>query len=238
MSGFGGVGTGMMQRWLSGGMGGLTGLSGRTAATAGGGGQQLQDFISQMQAAQDKANAANEARYQQTLAQFENLGQAGRARIGEQTTRQQATAAQDLTSRGLGSTTITQAVRGGIAREGESSIQELNERVAMQKAGVMERRTDAGPDMGMFAGLIQAMMAGQGAAGGGGRSVISGGLGPMARRGLTAFGSPSKYFGPRAASSGRQPGIGGQMDVWGGSGGTRDYGRELLQRSQSMGTFG
>jgi hypothetical protein len=112
-----------------------------------------------MQAAQAKANRMNEERYRKILGQFETLGQAGRARIEQQTARRQAEATQSLVSRGLGGTTITSAVERGIASDAELSRQQLEESVAMQKAGVMERRTDTGPDLGMFANLLQ--MAGQ-----------------------------------------------------------------------------
>ena len=119
----------------------------------------FQDIIKQMQTAQEKANLLNEQRYQQILAQYEGLGQAGRARIEQQTTQRQAEATQSLTSRGLGGTTITSAVERGIASDAETQRQQLEESVSMQKAGVMERRTDTGPDLGMFANLLQ--MAGQ-----------------------------------------------------------------------------
>jgi len=117
--------------------------------------RQSQDIIKQMQTAQEKANLLNEQRYQQILGQYENLGQAGRARIEQQTTQRQAEATQGLTSRGLGGTTITSAVERGISSDAEMQRQQLEESVAMQKAGVMERRTDTGPDMGMFANLLQ-----------------------------------------------------------------------------------
>jgi len=115
----------------------------------------FQDVIKQMQTAQEKANLLNEQRYQQVLAQYENLGQAGRARIEQQTTQRQAEATQNLTSRGLGNTTITSAVGRGIAGDAEMQRQQLEESVATQKAGVMERRTDTGPDLGMFSSLLQ-----------------------------------------------------------------------------------
>ncbi len=119
----------------------------------------FQDIIAQMQAAQEKANLVNEQRYQQILGTFENLGKAGRARIEQQTTQRQAAATQNLTSRGLGGTTITSAVERGIATDAETQRQQLEEGIAVQRAGVMERRTDTGPDLGMFASLLQ--MAGQ-----------------------------------------------------------------------------
>lgn len=158
-----------------------------TAQRAGGG---FQDIIKQMQAAQEKANLLNEQRYQQVLGQFESLGKAGRARIEQQTTQRQAAATQALTSRGLGSTTITSAVGRGIAGEGELQRQQLEESVAVQKAGVMERRTDVGPDLGMFANLLQ--MAGQQQ-----RQPFSFSrrIGPMAAQGLDVFGQPMGRFG-------------------------------------------
>ncbi|MCK5611418.1 hypothetical protein KAR91_56630 [Candidatus Pacearchaeota archaeon] len=145
---------------------------GRTFASpvrpSGGGTSALQGIIKQMQVAQQKANKANERRYQQILGSFENLGKAGRARIEQQTIQRQAQATQSLTSRGLGGTTITSAVERGIASDAELSRQQLEESVTMQKAGVMERRTDEGPDLGMFASLLQS--AGQQRTGG--RSVV------------------------------------------------------------------
>lgn len=194
-------------------------------------------------------------RHEQIMAQMEGLGTAGRARIKRETAQRQAGAAQQLVSRGLGSTTITSAIAGGIAREGETATQELEERVAgqrtgaisaqrgveaqlgmqqvgameragaaatqlgVQKLGMMERRTDLGPDMGQFANLIGALMQGQQGQGtqmppplppspptpmmpqqaaaapaGPQYQIISGGMGPMARRGLTAFGQPMDRF--------------------------------------------
>lgn len=151
----------------------------------------FQDIIKQMQAAQDKANLLNEQRYQQALGQFETLGQAGRARIEQQTTQRQASATQGLTSRGLGSTTITSAVERGIAGDAELQQQQLGESVAVQKAGLMERRSDVGPDLGMFASLLQAAGQGQQQPR---RSVVTR-MGAQAAAGRTAFGTPFRYRG-------------------------------------------
>jgi hypothetical protein len=115
----------------------------------------LQDIIRQLQQAQNKANEANEKRYQDILGLYGNLGQAGMTRIGQAEQQGQAKATQDLTSRGLGNTTVTSAVSRGIASDAELARQSLQEGVAQQKAGVMERRTDQGPDMGMYANLLQ-----------------------------------------------------------------------------------
>ncbi len=161
-------------------------------SSGGGGTSALQGIIKQMQAAQKKANLMNEQRYQKILGSFENLGKAGRARIEQQTTQRQAQATQNLTSRGLGNTTITSAVERGIAGDAETQRQQLEESVMMQKAGVMERRTDEGPDLGMFASLLQS--AGQQQSGG--RSVI-GTTGPGGP------GTPTRWETEQAAANAR-----------------------------------
>lgn len=128
------------------------------------GGGNFSKILQQMEAAQQKANLANEERYKEILAQYENLGEAGRTRIAQQETRQLATGQQGLISRGLGSTTITAGLERGVASDAELARQQLEESVATQKAGVMERRTDVGPDIGMYANLLQAASQGQAAA--------------------------------------------------------------------------
>lgn len=158
-------------------------------ARARGGGQAgLQGIIQQMQAAQEKANLLNKQRFERAMSQFENLGQAGRARIEQQTAQRQAAATQNLTSRGLGSTTITSSVERGIASDAELSRQQLEEGVAVQKAGLLERRSDVGPDLSQFASLLQT--AGQGAP----SRQVSTRMGPMMRAGKDIFGVPLSKF--------------------------------------------
>lgn len=128
------------------------------------GGADFSQIIQQMEAAQQKANLANEERYKEILGMYSGLGQAGRTRIAEQATQQLATGQQGLISRGLGSTTITAGLERGVASDAERQRQQLEESVTMQKAGVMERRTDVGPDIGMYAGLLQSAAQGQAAA--------------------------------------------------------------------------
>ncbi len=190
-----------------------------------------------------------------TFGQAEQLlsqvGQAAQTRIGEQATRAQATTEQGLISRGLGSTTIRQSAQRGIRADEERARQEAEERTAGQKAGlltqragletqiggmkagVMERRTDAGPDLGMYASLIQSAGLGGGGLGGGGpRSAVQGmrgsggmempinpltgqrvtrvtrSLGPMAMAGRSATGQRFQYGGGGGGAGGRVSGGG------------------------------
>ena len=122
------------------------------------------NILKQLQEAQAAANRKNERRYQDILGMYKNLGEAGMTRIGQQEQQQLAQGEQDLTSRGLGNTTIRGSMARGISSEAELNRQQLQESVAMQKGGVMERKTEAGPDLGMYTNLIsQAQQAPQAA---------------------------------------------------------------------------
>jgi hypothetical protein len=114
----------------------------------------LLDIVKQLQAAQTAANKANEQRYQDILGIYSGLGKAGETRIAAGEQQAQAKSTQDLTNRGLGNTTVTGAMSRGIASDAETSRQQLGENIAGLKAGVMERRTDQGPDMGLYANLL------------------------------------------------------------------------------------
>ena len=145
------------------------------------GGSGLMDIVKQLQAAQTAANKANEDRYQSILGTFSSMGQAGEARIGQVEQQAQAKNTQDLTNRGLGNTTVTSSTNRGIASDAEAARQQLAENVATSKAGVMERKTDQGPDMSMYANLLSKASTAQATQGNklgpGGRTLISGGTG-------------------------------------------------------------
>ena len=147
------------------------------------GGSGLMDIVKQLQAAQTAANKANEQRYQDILGQYDTLGKAGETRIQQTEQQAQAKSTQDLTARGLGNTTITSAASRGIASDAEASRQQLQEGITQQKVGVMERKTEQGPDMSMYANLLQKAAAGQqgNKLGPGGRTLVSGGTGDWAQ---------------------------------------------------------
>jgi len=118
-------------------------------------GGEYADVFKKLQKSWKAANTANETRYQGILDQYSNLGQAGMTRIGQQEQQAMASGTQDLASRGLGNTTIRGSMARGVASDAELARQQLGESVATQKAGVMERRTDEGPDLAMFSNLLQ-----------------------------------------------------------------------------------
>jgi hypothetical protein len=134
----------------------------------------LQNIMQQLQSSQNAANVANQQRYKDILGMYSNLGKSGEARIAEKETQAQAANTQNLTSRGLGNTTVTSSTNRGIASDAEFSRQALGEQVAQLQGGVMERATQQGPNLSMYANLIQQAMAGQTA---GRQRTISGGQG-------------------------------------------------------------
>lgn len=119
----------------------------------------ITDIIKRFEAAQQSANKANEDRYQQILSSLSGMGGSARRRVDQQATQAGGAADQDLISRGLGNTTVRSSVQRGIASDKELANQTIDEQVAGMKAGVMERRNDEGPDLSMYANLIQAASA-------------------------------------------------------------------------------
>lgn len=195
-----------------------------------------QSLIDQITQGRNDANTANKGRYTEIKGLLEALigrsgttydeilrnlstqGREAKFNVGQQAKRSAASAAQDLTNRGLGNTTITSSVNRGIQSDAARARQNIDEGLAAQQAGVrqsrlqsdiqttgmlsglIERRNDTGPDLSLYASLLQqAMAAGAGGVGGSG----AGG------RTSTVIGPGSSSFGALRRSAG------------GGSGGGR-----------------
>ena len=167
----------------------------------------LQDIMKQLTASQNQANAANQQRYTDILGMYSSLGTSGAQQIAEQTAQQQAKSTSDLTSRGLGNTTVTSAMSNQIASLGQSNQLALQESLTGKEAGVMEAMNQKGPDLSMYSNLIQQAMAGQTAnrqrtvSGGTGGTYQAGGWNP-ANQGASA----SAYGGGQAQYSQTQGG--------------------------------
>lgn len=136
--------------------------------------------------------------------------------------RGQAMGMQNLISSGLESTTITGAMMRGVEEDRRRGMQAVEEQQAGRQMGLLTQqagqefgmsgkiadfiaaRSDIGPDIGQFAGLVQQAAA----AGDTSRPITTfGGMGPMARAGLDVFGSPlGSKFGRGGLSTGGTPG--------------------------------
>jgi len=111
--------------------------------------------------------------YSEAMGEVRKLGKTRESDIQRDAVRQGAAAEQDLISRGLGNTTIRSSVQRGVEEDRQRSLNMLAEMLAGQRAGVLqdragleaqlggqiagaiERRSDIGPDTGLYAGLIQ-----------------------------------------------------------------------------------
>ncbi len=139
-----------------------------------------QAILRMFQELQDKANEANEQRYQDILEQlgitqgqvggtydevFELLGTMGdaeRQRIGSQASRAGAQSTQSLISRGLGSTTIQDSMQRRIDEEENRSNLALEEAISGQKAGALMGRAGSEERMGSLIASMMEMRTDQG----------------------------------------------------------------------------
>ena len=76
-------------------------------------------------------------------AQLAQVGDAAHSRIRDTAQQQFAAADQDLTTRGLGNTTIRESARRGVNLDAQRAANELDEGLAAQRAGLLERRAGA-----------------------------------------------------------------------------------------------
>jgi len=133
----------------------------------------ISDPYKQFETAQEKANAANEARYKEGLGKYQQVegiydpkgtfGAGQEAAINVQKQRDVAAGMQSLVGAGMGNTTIAaslpQAWESNVGSQARLNLADLrSERQAGAKvgtAGFIERRTDKAPDMGQYANLVQ-----------------------------------------------------------------------------------
>ena len=151
----------------------------------------LDAMISQVQRSQNLANQANAARYQQALAQMQaarqnltglygragqyvqDIGQAAATDVGLGAQRTYGGLHQDLTSRGLGNSTVLASIARGVEDDRRRAMERVEEqrRVALgglaerfagaqfgatgDIAGLIQSRTDQGPDTGMYSQLAR-----------------------------------------------------------------------------------
>lgn len=163
-------------------------LQGGMRVLGSGGGQTLAGAY---QAALDKANAANEARYQQLIGGYDELRGSiagGLKDVGNQEFRDidrtyksmGSDVYQRLVNRGFANSTLPATQQMGVERERSAARSRLASDLAQQKAGyessiaqaklgMMERRNDVGPDPGQMIALSQGLgQAGYGQGAGGG----------------------------------------------------------------------
>lgn len=140
----------------------------------------LQDYQSKL----DQANAANESRYQDILGRLEGRYSRNMARVGnwgrsaaddavERSKEAMGAIQANLSGRGLGNFSNSEAFRQRNSRDLDGSLQQISEMrdaraaeydqsLSKDIADFMERRTDKAPDMNQMLQLMQAYGAGGG----------------------------------------------------------------------------
>lgn len=163
-----------------------------TSSAAGGG---MQSYLEQLQALQEQANAANEARYQETLGGYkdvvsslEGMGEQAAEDIQTRYQRQAAQGEQDLVSRGLAGSTQLGAMRRGYMEDAEAEQRRLDESLRSQLAGYktntlnfMERKNETGPDMSSVLNYLYQYGSGTPSTTSTGTRYLSGGSKPTSR---------------------------------------------------------
>ena len=130
-----------------------------------------QDIIANFQAKQDAANLANQKRYEEAIELYSGIveqykpggafGAGFEAQLGRQKTKTVAGQTQSLVSSGLFGTSVTAGLGQKFEEEVGMPARLKLEDIRMgkyaeavgQKAGLIERRDDVGPDYGMIAQL-------------------------------------------------------------------------------------
>lgn len=126
---------------------------------------RVDELLDYALAQQQESRTANEQRYGQILDLMSNLGVQGGKDIEERGQRRLETIRQQQISAGLGGTSAGWAPSALAERETTGAKGRLAENVAAMTAGVIERRSDVGPDLGFLAQLMQGYGSSQGALG-------------------------------------------------------------------------
>lgn len=120
-----------------------------------------------------------QATFGEALTGVADVGSASRERIRRNYANLWGQAEQDLISRGLGNTTIRPTVRRGIASDEALALSQVDESMAQLRSGILQNRagmefnvgglqagaiqnrSDVGPDLSLYAGLLQQSAASQ-----------------------------------------------------------------------------
>lgn len=212
------------------GGGALLGGAAGFMSAGGGGGRRASKAMKEFAKAQKRAYEENLRRYYQVLGemdelyerqmgQFDPRGEAQRRGLTQSAQRSRAAMAQDLASRGMGSSTLAQVSRAGADRQLSTDLVSLRDTLAREKMDLdrslsqarqafIAGRQDVGPDPNMLA--LQLQMAGQPTSGqllGGDMMGMLGNLAQMAPMisQMGGFEGIQGMFGGGASGGGVQP---------------------------------
>src|SRR5690606_17850384 len=91
--------------------------------------------------------------YQKLIGLAQRFGQSMLQDNANLTQQQMAGAGSNLTSRGLGNSTIVNSVQGGIKRQGQQQANRIQDMMLNNQMSIIERRTDQYPNLPLYAQL-------------------------------------------------------------------------------------
>ena len=175
----------------SGGGGGAGGAIGGNVQAGGQGGAGGGNVGSQLQSSQNSANAANEARYQQLLTMSGKLSDVQGQREDRNLQYGLGRVDQHAISSGLGNTTVLPTLERGVQDDSNLRRQAISDQGLKTSMGIIERKTDQGPDANLIAALA-------GRAGANGNLGAFGGGGGGTQYGPSSLGGQGQAGGRRA----------------------------------------
>lgn len=142
-------------------MSAVTGGSGSSLVRTGGNGgsassaSSLNTLIAALTGGANSANAANEARYNEALATLGNYGKGAQSQLASNYKQDVASQEQQAVSRGLGNSTIRNALIGGARARQQQAALDLGDRLAAAKVNLLQSRNDVSADPLALVQLIQ-----------------------------------------------------------------------------------
>lgn len=122
----------------------------------------INELMKKYEDQQAAANAANETRYQGILGLLQRQGASSKLDVARSGAAERSDITQSMISRGLYSSTVMDALKNQSLERQDRENTRIDESVADRTAGVMERRTDQGPNLGLYSTLLSQAAAGYG----------------------------------------------------------------------------
>lgn len=189
------------------------------------------DFNALMKMYQDQqgaANTANESRYRGILGVLQNQGATSKQDIQRTGAEERGGITQSMIDRGLYSSSVMDSLKNRSFEAQNRASSAVDESVADRTAGVMERRTDQGPNLGLFSSLLGQAAGGLGSVAGQAAGQNSVGRG-YAFGGINQAGLQSPGFGSSGGGGGGGgSGGGGGYNISSGGGGGSGGGGETV----------
>jgi hypothetical protein len=136
--------------------GGAGGAGGQRMALGGnGGGLGGGGLLGALQGQFDMRNKADAKRYKAMMALASKYGADQLANNDQQLKEENASSAQTLMTRGLGNSTIAAGVASSNGDRAKRRALDINQRTMEGQMGVMRDHQAIGPDMGLYASLLQ-----------------------------------------------------------------------------------